>query len=182
MNAPARPETMFRSLNPATGEQFGSYRLHDGTEVEAALARSFAAWGSIRAAGIERRAQLLLALADRLEANLEALARLMTLEMGKPINEARGEIRKCASTCRTTAELGPGWLEPPGWSDLPDRPDGPDGFDGLDDYSGLTGYRGPGFSEPPGDPDDIESLMAFDGPEPPLPADPWPYWSSFRAA
>ena len=112
MNAPARPETMFRSLNPATGEQFGSYRLHDGSEVEAALERSFAAWGSIRAAGVEQRAKLLLALADRLEANLEAFARLMTLEMGKPINEARGEIRKCAATCRTTAELGPGWLEP----------------------------------------------------------------------
>jgi len=112
MNAPARPETMFRSLNPATGEQFGSYRLHDGSEVEAALERSFVAWGRVRDAGVEKRAQLLLALADRLEANLEAFARLMTLEMGKPINEARGEIRKCAATCRTTAELGPGWLEP----------------------------------------------------------------------
>lgn len=112
MNLLTPSPSMFRSVNPATGEAFGSYRLHDEAEIEAALARSFAAWLTIRAAGIEQRAELLRRLADRLDANLEELARLMTLEMGKPINEARGEIRKCASTCRTTADLGPGWLEP----------------------------------------------------------------------
>ncbi|MDB5542121.1 MAG: yneI [Devosia sp.] len=112
MNLLTPSQSMFRSVNPATGETFGAYRLHDGVEIESALARSSAAWRTITAAGVERRAQLLLSLADRLEANLENLARLMTLEMGKPINEARGEIRKCAATCRTTAELGPGWLEP----------------------------------------------------------------------
>jgi acyl-CoA reductase-like NAD-dependent aldehyde dehydrogenase len=103
---------MFRSLNPATGELFASYDLHGEAEVNAALERSFAAWRTIRLAGIEKRAQWLVALADHLEEKLEDYARLMTLEMGKPINEARGEVRKCAATCRTTAELGPGWLAP----------------------------------------------------------------------
>ena len=112
MNAPKRPESLFRSLNPATGEAFGSYTLHSDAEIESALQRSFSAWHTIRAAGIDNRVRLLIALAEQLEANVEPLARLMTAEMGKPINEARGEVRKCASTCRTTAELGPGWLEP----------------------------------------------------------------------
>ena len=112
MNAPARPESQFRSLNPATEELFGSYRLHGEAEIEAALARSWSAWAALRAMTVAERAGLLRALADRLEARREDYARLMTLEMGKPINEARGEINKCAATCRTIADLGPGWLEP----------------------------------------------------------------------
>jgi len=112
MNAPARPQSLFRSLNPATGELFGSYTVHDDAAVESALARSFSAWQTVRGMSVEQRAQLLRALADRLEAHIEDYARLMSLEMGKPINEARGEIKKCASTCRTTADIGPGWLEP----------------------------------------------------------------------
>ena len=112
MNAPARPESLFRSLNPATGELFGSSDLHAAAEIETGLARSFSAFQTLRGMTLEQRANLLRALADRLDAHLEDYARLMTLEMGKPINEARGEIRKCASTCRTTADLGPAWLEP----------------------------------------------------------------------
>lgn len=104
--------SLFRSLNPATGELFGSYELHSDHEVEAGLARSWSAWSKLRAMSVADRASLLRALADRLEAHIEDYARLMTLEMGKPINEARGEIRKCAATCRITADLGPGWLEP----------------------------------------------------------------------
>lgn len=102
----------FRSLNPANGDLFGSFDLHSDAEVEAGLARSWSAWTKLRAMTIAERANLLLALADRLDAHVEDYARLMTLEMGKPINEARGEIKKCAATCRTTADLGPGWLEP----------------------------------------------------------------------
>jgi len=112
MNAPARSAPLFRSLNPATGELFGSYDLHDEAAIEAALDRSWAAWQQLRAMSVAARADLLRALADRLDAHVEDYARLMTLEMGKPINEARGEIRKCAATCRTTADLGPAWLEP----------------------------------------------------------------------
>ncbi len=112
MNAPTRPATLFRSLNPATGELFGSYNLHDEAQIEAGLSKSWFAWQQLRAMGVSERADLLRALADRLEAHREDYARLMTLEMGKPINEARGEINKCAVTCRVTADLGPGWLEP----------------------------------------------------------------------
>lgn len=108
MTAP--PPSLFVSVNPATGETFGSYGLHSAAEIDAALTRSFAAFRQICSASLEQRALWLVALADRLEAEIEPLARLMTLEMGKPINEARGEIRKCAVTCRITAERGPGWL------------------------------------------------------------------------
>jgi tetratricopeptide (TPR) repeat protein len=61
---------------------------------------------------VEQRAVRLLALAEVLEQQSGELAGLMTLEMGKPIVEARAEIAKCALGCRTFAEQGPGWLAP----------------------------------------------------------------------
>jgi len=112
MTKPISSDMLFRSVNPATGEAFGAYALHDDMAIEGALDRSSKAWRTVRGAGIAQRARWLLALADRLDAEVETLARLITSEMGKPIAEARGEIRKCAVTCRTTAELGPAWLAP----------------------------------------------------------------------
>ncbi|MDR3473702.1 MAG: NAD-dependent succinate-semialdehyde dehydrogenase [Devosia sp.] len=104
--------SLFRSINPANGEAFGAYPLHDEAAIESALERSSAAWRAVTALRVEGRANLLGAIAERFEAEIEHLARLMTAEMGKPIGEARSEIRKCAATCRTTAELGPEWLAP----------------------------------------------------------------------
>lgn len=112
MTTATRAETPFRAVNPATGEAIAAYALHSDADVEQALDRSYSAWRELRAAGVAHRAQLLVRLADTLEANLERLARLMSEEMGKPIGEARGEVKKCAATCRITAELGPEWLEP----------------------------------------------------------------------
>ncbi|MGN6101065.1 MAG: aldehyde dehydrogenase family protein [Devosia sp.] len=112
MTQPTASDSLFRSVNPATGEAFGSYPLHDEAAIERSLDRAAAAWRAVRDLGVAGRAKLLLALADRLEARVDELARLMTAEMGKPIAEARGEVRKCALSCRTTAELGPGWLAP----------------------------------------------------------------------
>jgi acyl-CoA reductase-like NAD-dependent aldehyde dehydrogenase len=111
MTASTPSASLFRSLNPTTGELFGTYDLHSEAETEAALAKSFSAWRTVRELTIEQRANLLRNLADRLDAHVEDYARLMSLEMGKPINEARGEVKKCAATCRTTADLGPGWIE-----------------------------------------------------------------------
>ena len=112
MTKPMAASSLFRSVNPATGDAFGAYALHEAAAIETTLARTSAAWRAVTELGVEGRARLLVALAARLEAEVEPLAQLITAEMGKPIAEARGEIRKCALTCRTTAELGPAWLAP----------------------------------------------------------------------
>jgi acyl-CoA reductase-like NAD-dependent aldehyde dehydrogenase len=42
-----------------------------------------------------------------LRANSESFARMMTLEMGKPIREARAEVEKSALGCEYYADHGP---------------------------------------------------------------------------
>jgi succinate-semialdehyde dehydrogenase len=59
---------------------------------------------------VAQRTQRLLALGQALRDNAEAMARMITLEMGKPIAQARGEIEKCAQLCGWYAEHGPAML------------------------------------------------------------------------
>ncbi|MGF7150427.1 succinate-semialdehyde dehydrogenase/glutarate-semialdehyde dehydrogenase [Sphingomonas zeicaulis] len=97
---------MYRSVNPATGETLATFDDADDAAVEAALAaghRAFATWR--RTSFADRRAALV-RLAEQLEANADAHARLITLEMGKPVASARAEVLKCAANCRWYAEHG----------------------------------------------------------------------------
>lgn len=98
------------SINPATGELVASYEEHTPAEVDQILtdaASAFAAW---RRVPMAERTALALRLADVLEEHAEEWARLMTIEMGKPIAGARGEIAKCAWLSRYYAEAAPAML------------------------------------------------------------------------
>ncbi|WP_049915630.1 NAD-dependent succinate-semialdehyde dehydrogenase [Haloferax mucosum] len=110
------------AINPATGEQVGSYESHDSEDVEAALSRSSAAFDEWRARPIREREALLSNAADVLRANKQRYAELMTKEMGKPISQALGEVEKCAWACDHYAEHATAYLgaehhpSPPGTS------------------------------------------------------------------
>lgn len=98
------------SINPANGEQISHYAFESEADLDAALSRAsvgFAAW---RKTPLNDRAQLLIALAKALRDNAEAMANMITLEMGKPTTQARGEIEKCAQLCEWYAEHGPAML------------------------------------------------------------------------
>jgi succinate-semialdehyde dehydrogenase/glutarate-semialdehyde dehydrogenase len=86
------------SINPATGEQIAQYPLHTPEQVEAALEAAVAAQREWRARPVAERTPLLTAMARELRADSERYARTISLEMGKPIRESRGEIEKCAVT------------------------------------------------------------------------------------
>ena len=92
--------------NPANGAKVGSVPRCRGAETVRAIdaaAAAFPAWRERSAAG---RAGLMHKLADLVVANLEPLARLLTLEMGKPLDESRGEINGGVAYVRWFAEEG----------------------------------------------------------------------------
>ncbi|WP_110973305.1 aldehyde dehydrogenase family protein [Pseudomonas huaxiensis] len=105
-------QTHALSINPATGEQIGHYPYESAAVQDATLARAAAGYAAWRRTPVEARVERLLALAGALRDNAEAMARMITAEMGKPIAQARGEIEKCAQLCEWYADAGPAMIAP----------------------------------------------------------------------
>jgi acyl-CoA reductase-like NAD-dependent aldehyde dehydrogenase len=102
----------FESRNPATGEVVANYPEHTAAEVETCLARAWSGWKNWSATPLAARAAFLNRLADALERRVDEFARLITLEMGKPLAEAQAEVKKAASGARHFAATGPSYVEP----------------------------------------------------------------------
>jgi len=97
-------------INPATGAPFVTVARASARQADAAVAAAkaaFPAWSTTTMA--ERRTRIL-ALADALAANADELARQLTMEQGKPLAEAKGEVAWTEGYLRHYATL-----------DLPDR-------------------------------------------------------------
>lgn len=96
--------SQFDVLNPATGEVIGQAAECTNDDAKAAVAaakKAFTSWSNTTA---KERAQLLQKLYKLQLDNAEALARVITAEMGKPLREARGEIGYGASFLEWFAE------------------------------------------------------------------------------
>jgi succinate-semialdehyde dehydrogenase/glutarate-semialdehyde dehydrogenase len=87
------------SINPATGALLNTYPEMTAEEVGATIAASHRAHLDWRGTELAHRCRLMVAAAHRLRAVKEEAARLMALEMGKPLVEGRAEVEKCAMTC-----------------------------------------------------------------------------------
>jgi succinate-semialdehyde dehydrogenase/glutarate-semialdehyde dehydrogenase len=98
------------TTNPTTGEVVKTFHALTEQELDARLERAAAAFRSYRRTSYEQRAGWLRAAADLLEAEADATAELMTLEMGKTVKAAKAEVLKCAMACRYYAEHGPAIL------------------------------------------------------------------------
>lgn len=91
-------------FNPATGEEIGVIGHATTGEINAAVAaarRAFRPWADLPA---KTRAVHLRRLGDLIAADVNAMARIMTIEQGKPLLEACGEILKLAETCHFYSE------------------------------------------------------------------------------
>jgi succinate-semialdehyde dehydrogenase/glutarate-semialdehyde dehydrogenase len=91
-------------LNPATEEKIGTVAHAEKDDLDLALAaaqKGFAAWRSISAFD---RSKIMRRAADLLRERADAIAPLMTLEQGKPLPEAKGEILAGADTLDWFAE------------------------------------------------------------------------------
>lgn len=98
------------SINPATGETLNSYPLHDAAQVQSMIAKGHAAFLGWRKTPLSERTKLLQAASDLLLRKKEEYAKLITLEMGKPLKEAIAEVEKCALCARYFAENGESFL------------------------------------------------------------------------
>jgi len=105
------------SINPATGEALARFPELGEEQIEGKLALAASTYRSYRRTPIEARAAWLQEAGEILEAEKDRFARIMTLEMGKPIEAARQEAAKCALACRYYVEHGAELLEPERVSD-----------------------------------------------------------------
>lgn len=99
-------DTRTNVLNPATGEVLGSLADMSRAEIGHAIAAASTALPRWRARTPDQRAGVLHAWADLMAAHREDLATIVTLEQGKPLAEARGEVDYGVSYFRWYAEQG----------------------------------------------------------------------------
>ena len=101
---------MISTVNPATGESVRHFDAHTPEQTDAILGKAFAAQAQWREVPMTKRVDLLRRAAKVLREGSEDYARLITMEMGKPISESRSEIEKCALTMDYYAEHAPAFL------------------------------------------------------------------------
>jgi succinate-semialdehyde dehydrogenase/glutarate-semialdehyde dehydrogenase len=99
-----------KSVNPATGQTIREFAEIGDPEIEARLGRAAEAFAAWRRVPFAERSRLMVRAAERLEARKEELGRRATLEMGKTLRAAIGEVEKCAWACRYYAETAPAHL------------------------------------------------------------------------
>ncbi len=100
------PEGSGRDIpDAATREIIGRAPVQTVADLDDAIARAKAAQPAWEALGHAKRSELLLAAADAIDANAEALAQLLSREQGKPLNgpNARFELGACSAWLRTNA-------------------------------------------------------------------------------
>lgn len=91
-------------FNPANGQQIGSVPHMGAAEARQAITAANGAWPAWRALTAKERSNLLKRWHALILDHTDELARILTLEQGKPLAEAKGEILYAASFIEWFAE------------------------------------------------------------------------------
>lgn len=110
MNQIATSLKSIEVINPATEEVVGTYPLMEKSEVFEILEAMKKAQISWRKLSVLERTEYFVRLAALMRTQVEHFAKLITVEMGKPIAQARAEILKCADLCDFYASEAPNML------------------------------------------------------------------------
>ncbi|MFA2972522.1 NAD-dependent succinate-semialdehyde dehydrogenase [Acinetobacter pittii] len=92
--------------NPATGEEIGTIPNMGAAEATQAVEDAYTALQSWKALTAQNRADILLTWYKLVLDHTDELALIMTIEQGKPLAEAKGEVRYAASFIQWFAEEG----------------------------------------------------------------------------
>src|SRR2546428_2487025 len=100
------------SINPSSGEVLESFEEATSAALERVLAHAWQAFLGWRECTFAERAARLREVARVLDAKKVECARLMALEMGKPVAQGEAEVEKCAWGCEYYAEHAARFLAP----------------------------------------------------------------------
>lgn len=89
----------YRSTNPMTGQVVAEYPALDDDQIQSVLEQAQEAFLSWRRVEPAERTKVLSRVADLHRQHVTELAQLATLEMGKPVTQARGEVELAAAIC-----------------------------------------------------------------------------------
>jgi len=101
-----------QSIDPTTGRKIKSYREFSNKEINHALEEAQSAFEDWSKLSFDQRAEKIKAVAGILRNNKENYARLMAIEMGKPVVQGQNEIDKCAWICDFYAQEAKNYLAP----------------------------------------------------------------------
>ena len=96
----------FPNHNPANQELVGTFQLSTVKDVDAAVEAAAEAYKSWRLVPAPRRAELLYKVGDIMKTRKEELARIETQEMGKVLDETRGDVQEGIDTAYLAAGEG----------------------------------------------------------------------------
>jgi succinate-semialdehyde dehydrogenase/glutarate-semialdehyde dehydrogenase len=102
----------FSAVDPASGEVLSSHPDTPSAEVHRILDAALAAHLAWRDSSFTHRSERLLVLGGLLRERKDGYARLMTAEMGKPLEQSAAEVEKCAWVADYYAENAEAFLEP----------------------------------------------------------------------
>jgi succinate-semialdehyde dehydrogenase / glutarate-semialdehyde dehydrogenase len=97
----------YRVVNPATGALESEFETATDAEIQSALERSHAAYGTLGRTTLAERAAIIHRVADLYLERAQELALLITREMGKTTGEAIGEVEYVADIYRYYADQAP---------------------------------------------------------------------------
>lgn len=99
------------SINPSTGEVLEVFEEWSDDKVRGALKEADQAFVRWRDTSFEQRSVFMKRAAHVLRENQDGYARIMALEMGKPLTQGRAEVKKCAWVCEYYADMAEEFLK-----------------------------------------------------------------------
>src|SRR3990172_13329920 len=104
-------QIMIKSINPATEEIIDVYQEMNSKEIGKIISSTHSEYLKWKKTDFKLRSEKMKKAADVLRNKKEEFAKIMTLEMGKPIGQSRAEAEKCAWVCDYFAENAEKFLE-----------------------------------------------------------------------
>lgn len=102
----------YQTVNPYTNELVKEYPFATDDELESALDLADSAYRQAKTQPIAERAKILHNVADKFREYEDELARICTIDMGKLIGEAKGEVQICAAIADWYADNAEDLLKP----------------------------------------------------------------------